>query len=100
VVVGYGTQTRDTVSGSVSSVDAEDLEGSASTTTADALVGRIQGINTRMTTTGRADSPEAVDGRPGAASVLQIRNMGAPLFVIDGVPTDDPYAFNHLNAGD
>jgi TonB-linked SusC/RagA family outer membrane protein len=103
VVVGYGAQQRVTVSGSVSSVSASDLENTAATTTANALVGRIQGINTRMTTAGfgrNAATGDPTDGRPGGASVIQIRNMGAPLFVIDGVPTDNPNDFNHINPAD
>ncbi len=103
VVVGYGAQTRATVSGSVSSVNASDLERTSAVTTSSALVGRMQGINTRMTTAGNgrnAATGDVLDGRPGAATVIQIRNMGDPLFVIDGIPTDDPREFNQLNAAD
>lgn len=103
VVVGYGAQTRATVSGSVSSVRAEEIERTTSVTTAGALVGRMQGINTRMTTAGAGRdgaTGDALDGRPGAATVIQIRNMGNPLFVIDGIPTDNPRDFNQLNAAD
>ena len=75
VVVGYATQRRATVTGSVSSVSAKDLISTPATTTSGALVGKVQGITTR--------SP---DSRPGRGVNIQIRNMGNPLFVIDGVP--------------
>jgi TonB-linked SusC/RagA family outer membrane protein len=108
VVVGYGAQSRATITGAVSAISASDLERSSSSTTADALVGRIQGINTRLSTAGGgvvgssgglAAGAEAVDGRPGASTVLQIRNMGEPLVIIDGVP-QSVREFNHLNAAD
>src|SRR5699024_619926 len=40
-----------------------------------ALVGKVQGITTRAT-----------DARPGNGTRIQIRSLGDPLFVIDGVP--------------
>lgn len=103
VVVGYGTQARATVSGSVSSITSEDIERTSATTGAEALVGKMQGINTRLMTTnfGTSGGRAAVgtDGRPGAATTIQIRNMGSPLFVIDGVPSEEA-AFQHLNSSD
>jgi hypothetical protein len=72
VVVGYGTQTRATVSGSVSSVTATELERTSGTSTAEALVGKLQGINTRLTTAGAGTTggraAVGTDGRPGAAT--------------------------------
>jgi TonB-linked SusC/RagA family outer membrane protein len=75
VVVGYSTQKRATVTGAVSSVGSKDLLTTPATTTAGALVGKVQGITTR--------SP---DSRPGRGLNIQIRNMGNPLFVVDGIP--------------
>ncbi len=75
VVVGYGTQRRGTVTGAVSSINASALTTTPATTTSGALVGKIQGVTTR-----------APDSRPGRGLNLQIRNMGNPLYVIDGVP--------------
>ena len=103
VVVGYGTQSRATVSGSVSSITSEDIERTSATTSAEALVGKMQGINTRLMTTNSGTSggraATGTDGRPGAATTIQIRNMGSPLFVIDGVPSEEA-AFQHLNSSD
>lgn len=39
------------------------------------------------------------DGRPGNATSIQIRNMGTPLFVIDGVQKDEGQ-FNNLDFND
>jgi TonB-linked SusC/RagA family outer membrane protein len=75
VVVGYGTQKRGTVTGAVSSINNEALTSTPSTTTSGALVGKVQGITSRAT-----------DARPGNGTNIQIRNLGAPLFVIDGIP--------------
>jgi TonB-linked SusC/RagA family outer membrane protein len=75
VVVGYSTQRKATVTGAVSSISAKDLVTTPATTTSAALVGKVPGITTR--------SP---DSRPGRGLNIQIRNMGNPLFVIDGVP--------------
>ncbi len=88
IVVGYGTQRRATVTGAVSSIKSETLLRTPSTTTSGALVGQVQGITARQ-----------ADARPGATTSIQIRNMGAPLYVIDGVPADAGQ-FNQLGVGD
>lgn len=75
VVVGYGTQNRKSLTGAISDVKSESLTRSVSTTTAGALSGKIAGISTR-----------AKNARPGKGISLEIRNMGAPLYVIDGIP--------------
>lgn len=75
VVVGYGTQTKKSLTGAISDVKSESLTRSVSTTTAGALAGKMAGISTR-----------AKDARPGKGISLEIRNMGAPLYVIDGIP--------------
>lgn len=75
VVVGYGTQNRKSLTGAISDVKSESLTRSVSTTTAGAVTGKIAGISTR-----------AKDARPGKGINLEIRNMGTPLFVIDGIP--------------
>src|SRR5690606_40139046 len=78
VVVGYGTQKKESVTGAISSVQSEDLARSVATTTSGALVGKLAGVNSRMP-----------DGRPGAATNINIRNMGNPLYVIDGVRSEE-----------
>ncbi|MBD1422539.1 SusC/RagA family TonB-linked outer membrane protein [Sphingobacterium chuzhouense] len=75
IVVGYGTQSRRNVTGAVSDIKADDIVRTSSTTMAGALAGKVQGISIR-----------AKDARPGKGAAIEIRNMGTPLYVIDGVP--------------
>lgn len=93
VVTGYGTQQKIQMTGAISAVTSKDIEKTTATTTADALVGRIPGVTSRTTNSYEGDS------RPGSASQLQIRNMGDPLYVIDGVPQSSGQ-FNNLNIND
>lgn len=74
VVVGYGKQNKRNITGSVSNIKSEDIVRSSSTTAAGALAGKVQGVSVR-----------AKDARPGRGADIQIRNMGNPLYVIDGV---------------
>lgn len=74
VVVGYGTQSKRNITGAVSNIKSEDIVRTSSTTTAGALAGKVQGISVR-----------AKDARPGRGAAIEIRNMGNPLYVIDGV---------------
>lgn len=75
IVVGYGTQSKRNVTGAISNVKSDALTRSSSTSTAGALTGKIQGVTTR-----------AKDARPGRGIGLEVRNMGSPLYVIDGIP--------------
>lgn len=75
VVVGYGVQRKASVTGAVSTLKSDDLVRTPASTTSSALVGKMPGITARAT-----------DARPGNGTNIQIRNMGTPLFVIDGVP--------------
>lgn len=88
VVVGYATQKKATVAAAISSVNNRDLIRSTSTTTAGALVGKVSGITARQKS-----------GTPGSAASIQIRNMGTPLYVIDGIMKDEG-AFNSLDIND
>lgn len=88
VVVGYATQKKATVAAAVSSVNNKDLIRSTSTTAAGALVGKMSGITARQKS-----------GVPGSATSIQIRNMGSPLYVIDGIMKDEG-AFNAIDIHD
>jgi TonB-linked SusC/RagA family outer membrane protein len=88
VIVGYGTQTRGTVTGAVSQIQSADITRTTATTATGALVGKVQGITARQ-----------ADARPGAGTSIQIRNMGTPLYVIDGV-VSDVAQFNNLGIDD
>src|SRR5690606_31094964 len=92
VVVGFGTQKKVTVTGSVTSVSVKDLEMSTAPSLSNALAGRMPGIITRQTS-----------GEPGydQAQVF-IRGMGTwvsrtPLVLVDGVERGMS-ALNSINA--
>ena len=89
VVTGFGlAQKKATLTGAVTAVGADDISRSVASTASGALVGKIAGLNTRQT-----------DGRPGSTTALQIRNMGSPLYVIDGVQSDASQ-FNNIDFND
>jgi TonB-linked SusC/RagA family outer membrane protein len=79
VVVGYGTQEKRNVSGSIASVDSKILEQTMTPTFDAALQGRMPGVY--VTTNG---------GQPGGGVYVRIRGAGSinnsnPLYVIDGI---------------
>lgn len=81
VVVGYGTQKKATLTGSVASVDGEALEKSSAPNLGTALAGKVPGLY--------IDQPTAVPGGDNAA--IRVRgtntfNNTSALVVIDGIP--------------
>jgi TonB-linked SusC/RagA family outer membrane protein len=83
VVVGYGTQKKSDVTGSVASVSSEDLEDKAVTSVDQALEGRIAGVS--ITTTGGGAEPSISFQIRGQNSILANTD---PLVVVDGIPYD------------
>src|SRR5690554_5254147 len=88
VVVGYGAAKKESLTSAITTIGSEDVQRTEASTTSGALVGKIAGLNSRQT-----------DGRPGASTALQIRNMGNPLYVIDGIQKDAGQ-FNNLDFND
>ena len=89
VITGFGlAQKKATLTGAISSVGAKDLVKATAINASTALAGKIAGVNFRQT-----------DGRPGATTKVQIRNMGTPLYVIDGVVKDEGQ-FNNIDFHD
>lgn len=89
VVTGFGlSQKKESLTSAISTLGASDIARSTSSTTSGALVGKIPGLNSRQT-----------DGRPGSSTALSIRNMGNPLYVIDGVQKDAGQ-FNNIDFND
>jgi TonB-linked SusC/RagA family outer membrane protein len=79
VVVGYGTQKKSSVTGSISQVKGKDLEDMQVPRIEQALQGRTSGV--RIT---------QGSGAPGSGSTIRIRGTSSiggsnPLFVVDGV---------------
>ena len=81
VVIGYGTQRREAVTGSVVNVNGEKLNQMAATNAAYALQGRVAGVNMQQTSS-----------QPGAEMQIRIRGQRSlnasndPLIVLDGIP--------------
>lgn len=91
IVVGYGTQTKKTVTGATVHVSGDELMQNHSVSTLQDLQGKAPGV--QITT---------VSGQPGDALKIRIRGISTngnsnPLYVVDGVPTDD---ISYLNPSD
>jgi len=93
VVTGYGSQTRGELTGSVGTVDIAEATKTPVVNAAEALQGRVSGVTITN------------NGAPGASPVVRIRGFGTgnsndPLYIIDGVQTDDPGILNSINPAD
>ncbi|MCL3779723.1 SusC/RagA family TonB-linked outer membrane protein [Prolixibacteraceae bacterium JC049] len=88
VAVGYGVQRKESLTGAISSVKTEQLTASTEASVASALVGKLGGISSRQNS-----------GKPGAGANIQIRNLGTPLYIIDGIQKDAGQ-FGNLDAND
>ena len=93
VVVGYTSQTRGDISGSVASVDMKEAMKSPVVNAADVLQGRVSGVNV------------VSSNAPGGAPKITIRGFGTtnntdPLYIIDGVQTTDGNILNSIDPGD
>ena len=80
VVVGYGTQQKKDITGSVAVVDTKDLLASSGSSATQQLQGKAAGVYIGQS------------GSPGSQSMVRIRgintvNDNGPLYVIDGVST-------------
>ena len=81
VAVGYSTQKRATLTGAVSTVKGEDMVRTKNENVVNSLTGKLPGVRIAQ----KSSAPGAYDTR------IDIRGMGDPLFVIDGVPRDQAY---------
>ena len=84
VVVGYGTMRRGDLTGSVSSVSAENIENFRTGSVLEALGGQIAGVNITSN-----------DGTPGSGFNVIVRGVGtvngdsSPLYIVDGFEVDN-----------
>jgi TonB-linked SusC/RagA family outer membrane protein len=99
VIVGYGSQKRENLTGAVSTVSSKELESRPLVNVAQGLQGLVPNLNVDLTS-----------GRPGASASFNIRgvtslnspgtsnsaNAGSPLVMVDGVQMDP----NLINPGD
>ena len=100
VVVGYGTQRRQDLTGAVSSVSAKQIQDVPTPSLDGALVAKMPGVQVSQTT-----------GAPGGGISVKVRGTGSigagnePLYVIDGFPVTANYEqnnnpLNSLNTND
>lgn len=96
VLVGYGTQKKGEVTGSIETVTAEQLSIVQVASTIDAIKGQIAGVDV-----------QAVGGRPGQNPTVRIRGRRSisasndPLYVVDGIPLiDGPASMADINPDD
>lgn len=89
VVVGYGTQKRSDLTGSVASVKADDVNAVPTSSVAEMLRGQAAGVVVTQNS-----------ARPGGQSDIVIRGKksltggNAPLYIVDGTPVDNIDDFN------
>jgi len=78
IVIGYGTTRRGDLTGSVSSINTNDLVAVPSTNTITSITGRLSGLVVRQNS-----------GRPGDdIPNFSIRGFGTPLVIVDGTQRD------------
>ena len=82
VVVGYGTQKKESLTSAITSVRSEDVTKTKQNDVVTALQGKVPGLLIRQ-----------AGGTPGAFGAdLSLRGYGAPLIVIDGVVRSNSYS--------
>jgi TonB-linked SusC/RagA family outer membrane protein len=85
VVIGYGSVKKSDLTGSVGLVNMDDLNKAPVASFAEALAGRIAGVQVSSS-----------DGQPGVGMDIVIRGANSltqsnsPLYVIDGFPIEEP----------
>lgn len=83
IVIGYGTQRKGSITGSISSVSSEDIQELPISDAGTALQGRAAGVVALST-----------GNQPGEGVTIRIRGRRSltatndPLFVVDGIPYD------------
>lgn len=95
VVIGYGSQRKSDLTGSVSSVSAEEITQVPTSRVDQALQGRAAGVQVTQTS-----------GAPGAGTVIRVRGGNSisgsnePLWVIDGIIVGTTFDLNNINSND
>lgn len=81
IVVGYGTQRKATLTGAVSQVSSKEISVTKNENVVNMLSGKIPGVRISQ----RSSQPGEFD------NAIDVRGMGEPLFVVDGIPRDKGY---------
>ena len=89
VVVGYGTIRKRDLTGAVVSLLPKEIENKIATDVFEAMQGQVAGVQIVINS-----------GTPGAGAEVKVRGIStfgdgaAPLYVVDGIPVDDPSTVN------
>ena len=91
VVIGYGTQRKADLTGSVANISTDDLNTQSNTTIGQALQGKIAGVDI-----------VSQGGLPGGSTRVMVRGIGtlnnsAPLYIVDGMYMS---SIDHINPND
>jgi TonB-dependent starch-binding outer membrane protein SusC len=91
VAIGYGVSKKQDLTGSIASVNANDIARQPALSPVQSIQGKVSGVNI-------VNSDE-----PGSSPTILIRGMGTalsgrnPLYIVDGFPVDD---INNISASD
>ena len=95
VVIGYGTQRKSDLTGSVASVSSEDITQVPASRVDQVLQGRAAGVQVTQ-----------ANGAPGAGTTIRVRGGNSitgsnePLFVVDGIVVGTNFNLNNINPSD
>lgn len=89
VVVGYGTRKKETLTGAVAAVTSSEIVVTKNENVVNMLSGKLPGVRISQ----RSSQPGEFD------NAIDIRGMGTPLIVVDGVPRDQAY-FSRMDASE
>ncbi|MFM2264756.1 MAG: hypothetical protein RLZ77_172 [Bacteroidota bacterium] len=84
VVIGYGSTSKKDLTGSVTSVSGDDLKKLAISNVAEALTGRVAGLQV-TSTEGAPDSEVKIRVRGGGS----LTQDSSPLYIVDGFPVNN-----------
>ncbi|MCH5598277.1 TonB-dependent receptor plug domain-containing protein [Niabella ginsengisoli] len=100
VVVGYQRKNKETITGAITRITAEDIKDIPSSNLEELMQGRVPGLNVQMNT--------GAPGFRGAATIRGLSSIGAtgagsdayvnsnsPLYIVDGVPIDADAGFEY-----
>lgn len=94
VVVGYGTQRKKTVTGSIASVKYDQFKDRSNSNVAQSMAGALPGVSITQS-----------QGAPGSSPMIKIRGTSSitagtnPLYVVDGMPMEN-FDLNLINPQD
>jgi TonB-linked SusC/RagA family outer membrane protein len=90
VIVGYGEQKRESLTGAISTISNKDIQTTTHNSLAQKIQGKVAGLNIRQNS-----------GQPGDFNnSINIRGFGDPIYVIDGIRREGGNEFQRLNPND